>query len=74
MKVLQEYAVVRLKRAVPGVSVPVGTTGTVLIVYQKAPSGYEVEFMSGEDSLGHFTLDGHDVEEGRNSIDDTLKS
>ena len=42
MKVLQEYAVVRLKRAVPGVSVPVGTTGTVLIVYQKAPPVYEL--------------------------------
>lgn len=62
-RAFEEYAVVRLKRELPGVPVPVGTHGTVLIVYDAAPPAYVVEFMVGEDSLGHYTLNGADLEE-----------
>lgn len=54
---LQEYAVVRLKRAVDSVPVQPGTTGAVLIVYDSDPAAYEVEFVdeTGE-SLGTHTV------------------
>ena len=60
---LLEYDVVRLRSASNALSVPVGSRGTVLIVYLDTPPAYEVEFVddAGE-SLGIFTLHESDLE------------
>lgn len=61
---MEEYAVVRLKRIVPTIPLPVGTTGTILIVYPCSPPAYEVEFDTDAGrSLGTYTVDGVDLEE-----------
>ncbi len=44
-KRLQEYDVVELCKALPGIDVPIGTRGTILIVYDSALPEYEVEFV-----------------------------
>jgi len=43
---LKEYDVVELIAQIPGRDIPVGSTGTVLIVYRDKPGVYEVEFIS----------------------------
>jgi Domain of unknown function (DUF4926) len=43
----KEYDVFRLKKALADDSVPIGTRGVVLIVYQGPPRAYEVEFPDG---------------------------
>jgi len=64
---IQEYAVVRLKRIVPTIPLPVGTTGTILIVHSCNPPVYEVGFdTDAGESLGTFTVDGADLEEVKN--------
>ena len=42
---INEYDVVRLARSVDGVPIPIGTRGTVLIVHNGPPVGFEVEFV-----------------------------
>lgn len=59
---LKEYDVIRLKRTTPEIPLPVGTTGTVLIVHAADPPAYEVEFMDGEDSLGVHTAYADDLD------------
>ncbi len=54
---LNEYDVVRLKRAIPGVPVPLPTLGAVHRVHPTTPPTYEVEFIDAEgESLGMYTL------------------
>ena len=54
---LSEYDVVRLRSATSAANVPVGTRGTILIVYDDAPPAYEVEFVDDVgSSLGTFTM------------------
>jgi hypothetical protein len=64
---IEEYAVVRLKRVVPTIPLPVGTMGTILIVYACDPPAYEVEFdTDAGKSLGTYTVDEADLEEVKN--------
>lgn len=59
---LKEYDVVRLQSATSVVSVPVGTRGTILIVYNDTPPAYEVEFVDDlGGSLGTFTMKESDL-------------
>jgi hypothetical protein len=61
---LEEYAIVRLKRVVPTIPLPAGSTGTILMVHSRNPPVYEVGFdPSVGESLGTFTVDGADLEE-----------
>ena len=60
---LSEYDVVRLRSATSAASVPVGTRGTVLIIYGDTPPAYEVEFVDKVgDSLGTFTMQEGDLD------------
>ena len=43
----KELDVVALKREVPGIPLPVSTSGTVLMIYPDSPTYYEVEFSGG---------------------------
>ncbi len=45
---LQEYEVVKLKRALPDKGLAAGATGTVLYIYRDTPLAYEVEFTDHE--------------------------
>ena len=58
-----KYDVVRLLSASDAPGVPVGTSGTVLLVHPATPPAYEVEFVdeAGE-SLGWFTMQESDLE------------
>ena len=56
----KEYDVVALKRQVAGIPLPVGTSGTVLIVYSSSPTHYEVEFTDGK---GHYITPTYTVSE-----------
>ena len=59
---LSEYDVVRLRSSTSAVSIPVGTRGTILIVYDDSPIAYEVEFVDDlGSSLGTFTLQEDDL-------------
>ena len=54
---LSEYDVVRLRSATSAAGIPVGTRGTILIVYFDTPPAYEVEFVDDVGgSLGTFTV------------------
>jgi hypothetical protein len=65
---IEEYAVLRLKRIVPTIPLPVGTTGTILMVHSSNPPVYEVGFdIDVGESLGTFTVNGADLEEVKNS-------
>ena len=64
---IEAYAIVRLKRVVPTIPLPVGTTGTILMVQSFNPPVYEVGFnVDVGESLGTFTVDGADLEEVKN--------
>ncbi|MQA18805.1 DUF4926 domain-containing protein [Rugamonas rivuli] len=57
-----EYDVVRSVRSLTK-SVPKGTTGTVLMVFESANSRYEVEFVNrAGESLAVLTVDEKDLE------------
>jgi hypothetical protein len=43
-----EYASFRLKRKLPDESIPVGSRGVVMMVFQGNPRAYEVEFPDGK--------------------------
>ena len=59
---LSEYDVVSLRSGSNTIGVPVGTRGTVLIVYPDAPPAYEVEFVDDAgNSLGTFTMQERDL-------------
>ena len=60
---LQEYDVVRLRLTLADGNVPLGSTGTILIVYDHPVRAYEVEFMDNFGrSLGTFTTDDDHLE------------
>jgi len=64
---IEEYAIVCLKRVVPTIPLPVGTIGTILIVHPCNPPAYEVEFVDGAGkSVGTYTVDEADLEEVKN--------
>ena len=53
----QEYAVIRLKNIVPTLPIPVGSKGAILIVHERVPLAYEVEFVDQQGkSLGIHTV------------------
>jgi hypothetical protein len=65
---IEEYAVIRLKRVVSTIPLPAGTIGTILIVYAGDPPAYEVEFdTDAGKSLGTYTVNEADLEEVRDS-------
>ena len=45
----KEYAVVVLRKTLPGTSVPVGAVGTVVLIHDAEGQAYEVEFFDGND-------------------------
>lgn len=45
---IEEFASVRLKRGIPSYAIPIGTRGTVVMVHDADPPGYEVEFFDDE--------------------------
>ena len=58
-----EYDVVRLRSASNAPGVPLGTRGTVLIIYPATPPAYEVEFMDeAGNSYETFTMQESDLE------------
>ena len=71
------YDVVKLKRAIPEIPVPAGSSGTIVIVHDAHPPAYEVEFpdavdangvdANGLESLGVYTVRAADLEEGDSS-------
>jgi hypothetical protein len=62
MTTFQEYDLVRLKAASDAVPLPVGTEGTVLLVFQADPMAYEVEFFDEEgESLWTYTVQENDL-------------
>lgn len=65
----REYDVVRLTTERFSPTIPVGTIGTVLIVYDAEPPVYEVEFGVEPDgrSLGTKTVKEEDIEAWRDS-------
>jgi hypothetical protein len=54
---LHEHDVVALKRALPGIAVPVRSQGTIVHVHDAAAQAYIVEFVDE----GHKTIDMVDV-------------
>jgi len=77
------YDVVRLKRAIPEIPLPAGSSGTIVIVHDAHPPAYEVEFpdavdadgvdANGLQSLGVYTVHAADLEEGDNSWKDARR-
>jgi hypothetical protein len=67
------YDVVKLKRKIPEIPLPAGSSGTIVQVYDAHPPAYEVEFPDavdmpgGLDTLGLYTVCADDLEEGDNS-------
>jgi uncharacterized protein DUF4926 len=67
---IEELAMVRLKRAIPNIDIPVGSIGSVLMVHADNPPGYEVEFSDNEGNVLYdtktdefvFTLEDEDIE------------
>ena len=67
---IKELSCIRLKRPLPGRNIPVGSKGTVLIVYEASPPAYEVEFVDAhgdtiedkESSEFTFTTDDEHIE------------
>jgi hypothetical protein len=43
---IREYDIVTLVQPMPEKNIPVGSRGAVLVVYQRDPGVYEVEFVS----------------------------
>ena len=65
---IQEYDVVRLKKVLPSVSVPLSTRGAVLRMHDSKPPTCDVEFIDDEgNSFGTFTLKESDLK-GADSI------
>jgi hypothetical protein len=79
----EEHDVVKLKRTIPGIPVPVGSQGTIVHVHYADPLKYLVEFpdavdaygrdADGQDTLGVYTVHAADLEEGDNSWKDAGK-
>lgn len=60
---LSEYDVVRLRSANAMVNIPVGSRGTVLMIYPDTLPAYEVEFVDDSGgSLGTFTIPEKDLQ------------
>ena len=59
---LNEYDVVRATRTLSD-EVPVGSEGTIVMVYEHPSPGYEVEFIDGGETLDVLTVkpDGKDI-------------
>ena len=45
---IEELSLIRLIRPISSPAIPVGSIGTVLIVYEDTPPAYEVEFIDAE--------------------------
>lgn len=60
---MQEYDTIVLKLPLAGASIPVGTKGVILMVYESPSKAYEVEFVdSTYKSLGTFTVKEDQIE------------
>jgi hypothetical protein len=54
---LHEYDAVSLKKALPGIAVPIGSEGTILIVHNADEQAYEVEFFDqNHKTIGNTTF------------------
>lgn len=45
---IQELSLVRLKKSLPEADIPLGSIGTVVMVYNGPPMAYEVEFFDAD--------------------------
>jgi hypothetical protein len=45
---MQEYDIVRLKKSLPDADIPIGSRGTIVMLYDGEPSAYEVEFLDAD--------------------------
>ena len=54
--VLKERDYVRLKKAIPGANVPVGSHGRLIYICQGPTLSYLVEFFDSHQSFGEFSL------------------
>jgi hypothetical protein len=67
---IEELNMVRLKKAIPNMDIPIGSIGIVLMVHADNPPGYEVEFSDSEGNVLYdtktdefvFTLEDDDIE------------
>ena len=60
---MQEYDTIVLKRPLTDTTIPVGTKGVILMVFDDPSEAYEVEFVdSCNRSLGTFTVSDDDIE------------
>jgi hypothetical protein len=60
---MQEYNVIVLKSALDETPIPVGTKGTILMVFGSPAMAYEVEFVDlANRSLGTFTVGASQIE------------
>ena len=69
------FDIVKLKRAIPGIPLPVGSVGTIVHVHSAEPLKYLVEFLDalgangldadGQDTLGVYPAHADDLEEER---------
>lgn len=64
----KEYDVIRLITERLSPTIPIGTKGTILVVYDATPSAYEVEFIAPDGrSFGTETVKEGDIEVWRDS-------
>lgn len=67
------FDVVKLKRAIPGIPLPAGSQGTIVLVHDADPPAYEIEFPDavnlpgGLETLGLYSVSIDDLVEGDNS-------
>lgn len=54
---MKEYDTIVLKTPLAGTSIPIGTRGVILMVFESPSKAYEVEFIdTAKKSLGTFTV------------------
>jgi hypothetical protein len=69
---LHEYDVVVLKKALPGVAVPVSSEGTIVMVHDVAAQAYEVEFFDqNHNTINVCTVVGNEYLELKSAYRDT---
>ncbi|WP_410052332.1 DUF4926 domain-containing protein [Bradyrhizobium sp. SZCCHNRI1029] len=61
-RLLREYDVVRLRRLVPTIPLPIGAQGTIVIDHRSKPPAYLVEFFSDGDHVGLYDVSPGDIE------------
>ncbi|WP_409997682.1 MULTISPECIES: DUF4926 domain-containing protein [unclassified Bradyrhizobium] len=61
-RLFREYDVVRLRRLVPTIPLPIGAQGTIVIDHRSRPPAYLVEFFSDGEHAGLYDVVPEDIE------------